>query len=87
MDYNILGKGVDLAKKRKKWVLLLALFGVSSYGAYKFYNLPKLTSKRKSFSRFLRTFCPVFEMCLKVFLTSDSEEIPNSLRQISKIVL
>ncbi|CAO2827075.1 unnamed protein product [Amaranthus hypochondriacus] len=100
MDYNILGKGLDLAKKREKWVLLLALFGVSSYGAYKVYNLPKLTSKRKSFSRLLRTFCSVFEMVsesadtiglvsrdLKVFLASDSNEIPNSLRQISKIVM
>lgn len=98
MDLQLLSEGLDFCKKRRKWVLLCALFGVSSYGVYRVYQLPGVTRKRRKLFKFLTAFFSMAELVsdsaetvgvvskdMKEFLMSDSDEIPKSLRQISKI--
>ncbi|XP_075492607.1 protein PHLOEM PROTEIN 2-LIKE A10-like [Primulina tabacum] len=87
-------------KNRKKWVLVLCALGFTGYGAYEIYNLPSVVKKRERLSKLMRALISVAEMVsdsaeafgilskdLKQFIQSDSNEIPQSLKQIYKISL
>lgn len=93
-----MNKGLDFTRKKKKWVLLLAAFGLTGYGAYRVYNLPSVATKRKKIYRLFSALVSIFEAVsdsaetvqilskdLREFLQSDSDEIPNSLKQFSKV--
>lgn len=86
------------AKRKRKWGIVLGAFGFTCYGAYKVYSLPCLVNKRH---RFLKLLSAIFSLAhmmsdsadaigilskdLKQFLGSDSDQIPQSFKQLSKI--
>ncbi|KAJ0454544.1 hypothetical protein HanRHA438_Chr15g0694541 [Helianthus annuus] len=91
MDFN-------LVKNRRKWIILIAALGFTTYGAIRVYNSPIFMKKRERFVKTLSAIASVAELLgdsaetigvvskdLREFIQSDSDEIPNSLRQLSKI--
>ncbi|MED6157178.1 hypothetical protein PIB30_021016 [Stylosanthes scabra] len=98
MELRLLEKGFDYARKRKKSVFILAAVGFAGYGAYRVYHAPTVARKRMRLAKLLGTLLSVAEAVsessetvtvvsrdLKDFLQSDSDQLPNSLKQISKI--
>ncbi|CAM8981659.1 unnamed protein product [Rhodiola kirilowii] len=98
MGSEFFSKGLEISRRRRKWLALLAAVGVSSYGAYKVYHMPSVVNKRRRLMRVLKAMMCVMEVLgdsaetvgivsreLKGFMQSDSDELPNSLKQIAKI--
>ncbi|CAJ1973486.1 unnamed protein product [Sphenostylis stenocarpa] len=98
MDLPLLRNCLHFSRRNKKYLLLFAFFGASGYGAYRAYNSPYVVHKRHRIAKLLRTFVSVAELIsdsadsitvisndLHRFLASDSDEIPNSLKQLAKI--
>ncbi|RDX94628.1 Protein PHLOEM PROTEIN 2-LIKE A10, partial [Mucuna pruriens] len=95
MEVQLVGQGFDYVRKRKKWVFIFCAVGFS---AYKLYHAPSVARKRKRLSKLLGALVSVAESVsesadtigivsrdVKDFLRSDSDQIPNSLKQISKV--
>ncbi|CAK8568387.1 unnamed protein product [Lathyrus sativus] len=100
MDLPLYRKALNLNfyRRNKKRLLLIAVLGASGYGAYKAYHLPYVVRKRNRLMKLIRAFVSLAELVsnsaetvsivsndLNRFLTSESDEIPNSLKQLSKI--
>lgn len=89
---------VDNFRRKKKWILILCAVGLGGFSAFKLYHAPSVARKRKRLSNLLSALVSVAEAVsesadtigivsrdVKDFLESNSDQIPNSLKQISKI--
>ncbi|KAL5099136.1 hypothetical protein RYX36_003463 [Vicia faba] len=98
MELQLVQNGFDYVRKRKKWTFILLAVGFTTYGCYKTYHAPFIAQKRKNFSKILNSFVSVAEAVsdsadtigivtkdVNDFLQSDSDRVPNSLNQISKL--
>ncbi|KAL6961318.1 hypothetical protein U1Q18_039086 [Sarracenia purpurea var. burkii] len=91
-------KGSFSTKNSRNWALLLGALGFTGYGAYRVYHLPSAVHKRKKLMKLFGTLISIAEAAhysaeaigvvskdINVFLKSNSDQIPNGLRQVSKI--
>ncbi|CAH8386349.1 unnamed protein product [Eruca vesicaria subsp. sativa] len=94
MDLTLGKRGFKFALKNKKWILLAA----TAYGAFRVYHSPSISQKRKRISKLFSLLFNLIEAAshsaeavsvitkdLAEFLRSDSDQIPNSFKQISKL--
>ncbi|CAN4083055.1 unnamed protein product [Withania somnifera] len=97
-DLKLLRKVLDYTRRNRNWVVALGALGVTGYGAYRAYCSPSMVTKREKFLNLIAAFVSLAEMVsdsadvigivskdLKEFIASDSDQIPRSLKQISKI--
>ncbi|KAJ0248831.1 hypothetical protein HA466_0158750 [Hirschfeldia incana] len=90
MDLALSKRGFNFALRNKKWILLAA----AGYGAFRVYH----SDKRKRISKLFALLFNLIEAAshsaeavsviakdLTEFLRSDSDQIPNSFKQISKL--
>ncbi|CAA0843357.1 Protein PHLOEM PROTEIN 2-LIKE A10 [Striga hermonthica] len=95
---GLVQRGLDYSNRKRRWIVLLGLVGFSTYGVYKVYHFPSVARKRRRLLKLFGSLVSIVEMVsescetisivsrdLKGFVESDSDEIPNSLRQLSKI--
>ncbi|KAG7034275.1 Protein PHLOEM PROTEIN 2-LIKE A10, partial [Cucurbita argyrosperma subsp. argyrosperma] len=86
------------AVRRSNWIVVMAALGFTGYTAYRVYHFPSIARKRAKISRFfaaLSSAAAAFSdsaHCVatiskdfKEFINSDSDELPHSLKQISKL--
>ncbi|KAJ0521394.1 hypothetical protein HanIR_Chr10g0470341 [Helianthus annuus] len=94
---ELLNKSFEFTPRKKKWLILLAICGFSTYGIY---NLPSVSRKRKRLVKLFAGLIAIVDILsdsseilvvvsrdLKEFLASDCNKIPNSLNQLSKIAV
>lgn len=85
--------------RRTNWLLLMAALGFTGYTAYRVYHFPSIARRRAKISKFFAALssaaiafsdsvdcAATVSRDLKEFLHSDSDEIPQSLKQISKLL-
>ncbi|KAL3344493.1 hypothetical protein AABB24_023770 [Solanum stoloniferum] len=98
MDMKQIKKGMGYTKKNKNLLVALGAVGITGFGAYKAYYSPSMVKKRERLLKFLGSVVSLAEMVsdsadvigifskdLKEFMLSNSDQIPKSLKQISKI--
>lgn len=98
MDSELVKRGLDFSRRKRKWLILAGLIGISGYGAYRVYHMPSVARKRERMLKLFQSLASMAELAsdsaetmtivsrdLKEFLNSDADEIPNSLKQLSKI--
>ena len=98
MEVLLVDQGFDYVRRKKKWILILCAVGLGGFSAFKLYHAPSVARKRKRLSNLLSALVSVAEAVsesadtigivsrdVKDFLESNSDQIPNSLKQISKI--
>ncbi|GAA0141232.1 hypothetical protein LIER_35356 [Lithospermum erythrorhizon] len=89
---------MDYSKTKRLLVYALGALCVTGYGAHRVYNMPAMIKKRKRLLKLLGAFVTVVEMVsdsaeviaiilkdLNLYIQSDADQIPRSLKQISKI--
>ncbi|CAA0839707.1 Protein PHLOEM PROTEIN 2-LIKE A10 [Striga hermonthica] len=99
MELGLLGKkSLEQARRKRKWLAVMGALGFTVYGAYRFYNSPSVVQQRQKLTKLVNAFVSLAEMMsdsadavgilsrdLKQFLGSESDQIPQSLKQVAKI--
>lgn len=98
MDLETVKKGLNYTRINKKWVLGLGILGLTSYGGYRAYHSPGMVKKRERLLKLIGCLASLADILsdstdviavlsrdFKEFIQSDSDQVPPSLRQISKI--
>ncbi|CAN6461514.1 unnamed protein product [Victoria cruziana] len=87
-----------LTERKKQTILIASAFAAAGYGAYRLYTSDSFSRKRRRLLSLARALVSIAESAssaaetvsvvsddLSAFLRSDSDQLPNSLKQISKI--
>ncbi|XP_078435879.1 protein PHLOEM PROTEIN 2-LIKE A10-like [Wolffia australiana] len=98
MDLPLWPATLAFLRRRRRWLLLLAAASAAGFGAYKAYHLPAVAEKRRRLAKLLRTAASItaavsasaetLELVsgdVNRFLRGDSDVVPPSLRQLSKL--